>query len=71
MPREQLQWNRKQEVKAAMLYDLKCGQLVQQKEKTMALLRFCIYPKAIFWGKENEEKAYEKYMGNHGHQSFT
>ena len=56
----------------------KCGRVLQQHERTAALLRYCIYPKAmlsplpkaIAWGRRNEERArlaYVKYMHMHGH----
>ena len=58
----------------------KCGRVIQQQEKTKALLHFVIYPKpmlhlpkAIQWGKDNEHKAcqeYEKYMQNEGHKDI-
>ena len=42
----------------------KCGRIIFGKEKTVALLRFCLYPKPmlylpkpIAWGRENEPKA--------------
>ena len=48
-----------------------------QKEKTVALLQYCIYPKPmlvlpkpIAWGRGNEQRACQasvKYMNSHGH----
>ena len=42
----------------------KCGRILLQKQKTIALLQFCLYPKAmlhqpkpIAWGKSNEAMA--------------
>ena len=58
----------------------KCGRIIQQIEQREALLRFSIYqkpflhtPKAIQWGKDNEEPAriaYEKHMQGNGHPSL-
>ena len=58
----------------------KCGRILTQKEKTTALLQFCIYPKPmkvlpkpVAWGRNNEEKArqcYVKYMNSHGHSGL-
>lgn len=58
----------------------KCGRILSQKEKTIALLQFCIYPKPmtvlpkpIAWGRKNEQKAcesYVKYMNSHGHSGL-
>ena len=58
----------------------KCGRIIQQKAKTKALLQFVIYPKpmlhlpkAIQWGKDNEDKAcqaYQKYMQDKGHKGL-
>ena len=58
----------------------KCGRILEQKQKTKALLQFVIYPKpmlhlpkAIHWGKDNEHKAcqaYQKYMWNKGHEDL-
>ena len=55
----------------------KCGRILMQKEKTVALLQYCIYPKPmlvlpkrIAWGKRNKHKAckaYMNYMNSHGH----
>ena len=55
----------------------KCGRIIEQKQKTNALLQFVIYPKpmlhlpkAIQWGRENERKAcqaHQKYMEKNGH----
>lgn len=55
----------------------KCGKVLLQTQKTVALLRFCIYPKPMLilpkplaWGKKNEHKAclaYVNYMQLHGH----
>ena len=57
----------------------KCERILQQNEKTAALLRSCIFypkpmlnhfPKAIAWGRRNEEKAclaYVKHMHMRGH----
>ena len=55
----------------------KCGRILQQVEKTTALLQSTIYckpfihiPKAIQWGRDNEENActeYVRYMQSHGH----
>ena len=55
----------------------KCGRILQQKEKTVALLLFCVYPKPmltlpkpIAFGRKNEEKAcksYVNYMIDNGH----
>ena len=58
----------------------KCGHVLMQKKKTEALLRYCIYPKpkihlpkAILWGRTNEDTArlqYVKYMQTHGHPNL-
>ena len=58
----------------------KCGRIVEQKQKTQALLRFVMYPKPMLylpkpirWGKDHEEdarQAYLKYMHNHGHNDI-
>ena len=56
----------------------KCECVVNQKERTVALLRFCLYPKPmldplplpISWGRNNEMRAcyaYVKHMQKHGH----
>ena len=59
----------------------KCGRVITQKEKTVALLRFCLYPKpmmhlpkAIVWGKNNEPNARRKYtehMHSTGHAGLA
>ena len=58
----------------------KCGRILKQKEKTRPLLQSVIYPKpflylpkAIKWGRDNEEKArqkYVQYMENKGHKQL-
>lgn len=58
----------------------KCGRILLQKQKTTALLQFCLYPKAmihqpkpIAWGKNNEVKArqeYVKHMEENGHRGI-
>ena len=58
----------------------KCGRILLQKQKTIALLQFCLYPKAmlyqpkpIAWGKSNEAKAqqeYLRYMEENGHHGI-
>ena len=55
----------------------KCGRILEQKNRTVALLSFCLYPKpflflpkAIEWGRQNEPvacKRYVQYMNSHGH----
>ena len=55
----------------------KCGRILEQKNRTVALLRFCLYPKlflflpkAIEWGHQNDPvacKRYVQYMNSHGH----
>ena len=55
----------------------KCGRVLSQNEKTVALLQFSIYPKpmkflpkAIAWGKRNEDRAnvaYVRHMKLYGH----
>ena len=56
----------------------KVGRVLQQHERTVALLQFCNYPKpmlnplprAISWGNRNEAKVYQAYMNHmhrHGH----
>ena len=57
-----------------------CGRIIEQRWKTAALLRYVIYPKpmlhlpkAIKWGRCNEEKArqaYQKYMEEEGHEGI-
>lgn len=59
----------------------KCARIISQKEKTVALLCFCLYPKPmiylpkpIAWGRENEPKARSKYvehMQTNGHLGLT
>ena len=59
----------------------KCGRIIIQKEKTVALLRFCLYPKPmiylpkpIAWGRDNEPNARSKYMEHMksiGHAGLT
>ena len=59
----------------------KCGRIITQKEKTVALLRFCLYPKPmkylpkpIAWGKDNEQNArckYMEHMQSIGHTGLT
>ena len=59
----------------------KCGRIISQKEQTVALLRFCLYPKPmihipkpIVWGRENEPKArckYVEHMQANGHPGLT
>ena len=59
----------------------KCGRIIAQKQKTVALLRFCLYPKPmiylpkpIAWGRENEPNARSKYiqhMRSKGHIGLT
>ena len=59
----------------------KCGRVLIQKTRTVALLRFCLYPrsfnylpKQIEWGRKNEpvaRKAYVEYMHSHGHPKLT
>ena len=58
----------------------KCGKILNQKSRTQALLRSCLYPKPfeytpkqIAWGQENEPKAlkaYIEYMKCHGHANL-
>ena len=58
----------------------KCGRLVLQKKKTVALLQFCVYPKPMFyfpraiaWGKTNEHRAnmaYTNHMQLYGHKDL-
>jgi len=55
----------------------KCGRILTQKKKTVALLQFVLYskpfeitPKPIEWGRRNENlarEAYVEYMKVHGH----
>ena len=55
----------------------KCGRILIQQKRTVALLRFCLYqkpfynaPKPIEWGRRNEpvaRRAYVAYMKSHGH----
>ena len=55
----------------------KCGRILIQKQKTVQLLQFCLYPKpmvfmpkAIEWGRRNEQRAneaYIKHMHHYGH----
>ncbi len=47
----------------------KCGKILKQKKRTVALLRFCLYPrpfhhtpKAISWGRKNEPVARSAYI---------
>ena len=59
----------------------KCGRIIIQKEKTVALLQFCLYPKPmlylpkpIAWDRENEaiaRNSYVTYMRGHGHPHLT
>ena len=56
----------------------KCGKIIIQKEQTVALLRFCIYPKPmiylpkpIAWGKDNEWCKYMEHMKSIGHAGLT
>ena len=49
----------------------KCGHILLQKQKTVSLLQFCIYPKPmlhqpkpISWSKNNETKARNEYVKN-------
>ena len=57
-----------------------CGKILNQKSRTEALLRSCLYPKPfeytpkqIAWGRENEPKARKAYvecMKSHGHTNL-
>ena len=59
----------------------KCGRILVQKNKTKALLQFVLYPKPfdatpkpIEWGKINEDRARDAYIGymrSHGHPRIT
>ena len=59
----------------------KCGRILMQKTRTVALLRLCLYPKPfsntprqIQWGRNNEplaREAYVKYMNHHGHPRLS
>ena len=58
-----------------------CGRIILQKEKTVALLCSCLYPKPIIhlpkpiaWGHQHEPLArneYVSYMNSHGHPGLT
>ena len=58
----------------------KCGRILIQKKRTVALLRFCLYPrpliyapKAISWGRKKEpvaRTAYIQHMKCHGHPNL-
>ena len=68
------------EVRHIHITGSKCGRILLQKQKTIALLQFCLYPKAmlhqpkpIVWGKSNEVKAqlqYLRYMEENGHHDI-
>ena len=69
------------EVRRVRITGSKCGRIIMQNKKTVALLHFCVYPKpmiflpkAIFWGKENEHntrKAHVEHQKNNGHINLT
>ena len=58
----------------------KCGRILNQKKRTEALLKFCLYPrpfdvipKQIVWGRDKEPAArqgYIQYMRLHGHPNL-
>ena len=59
----------------------KCGRVIEQKNRTVSLLRFCVYrqplliePRSIMWGRRNEPVAltkYIQYMNSHGHPGLS
>ena len=59
----------------------KCGRVIEQKKRTVPLLRFCVYPRpllieprSIMWGRRNESVAltkYIQYMNSHGHPGLS
>ena len=75
--RSQSECDRWHEARRVRITGSKCGRVIIQKEKTIPLLRFCLYPKPmihlpkpIAWGRKNEPKArrkYTDYMNSTGH----
>ena len=75
--RSQSECERWYEARRVRITGSKCGRIIVQRQKTIPLLRFCLYPKPmmflpkpIAWGRKNESKArckYTEYMNSIGH----
>ena len=72
------QWHR---LRMNRITGSKCGKILNQQKKTVALLRSVLYapnfttaPKPIQWGKDNEQvacQAYINYMRDNGHPDLV